>query len=163
MLHVLCRYQKPLFPIFLSSLPPSSLSCPSHTGDKPTLRQLVNMKLVDGKPLNVTGQIATNYYNFGMNLLQDENGVEVAVIERDHKGAEAITRAILMKWLRDGGPTCTYQYLVECLEESGLRALADEISGQLGREEVHERVSHCRSCSQYISIVSTGCACKHIS
>ena len=117
-------------------------------GDKPTLLQLVNMKWVDGKPLNIIGQIAANYYTFGMNLLQDENGVKVDVIEADHKGAEAITRAILKKWLSDGGPTCTYQHLVDCLRESGLGALADEIAGQLERKEVHESVSHYRSCSQ---------------
>ena len=133
----MCRYQNQN----------PSLHFSSHTDDKPTLLQLVNMKLVDGKPLNVTGKIAANYYNFGMNLLQDENGVEVAVIERNHKEAEAITRVILMKWLGDGGPTCTYQHLVECLKKSGLGALADDISGQLGGEVAHERVGHCRSCS----------------
>ena len=145
-----------------ASLPPPTLPS-AHTVEKPTLLQLVNMKGVDGRHLNVIKQIAANYYNFGLNLLQDENGVEVAVIERNYKEAEEITRAILIKWLRNGGPTCTYQHLVECLKKSGLRALADDISRQLGREVAHERVSHCRSCSQYIIlIVSSSCACMHI-
>ena len=106
------------------------------------------MKRMDGQPLNVVGQIAVQYYNFGMNLLQDDNGVKVDVIEGDHiqKGNEAIARAILKRWLGDGGPTCTYPHLIDCLRESGLGALADEISGQLEKKEVHESVSHC-SCS----------------
>ena len=44
---------------------------------------------------------AHDYTTFGMCLLQDENGEEVALIEKDHisKGAENITQAILQKWL----------------------------------------------------------------
>ena len=108
------------------------------------------MKWVDGKPFNVIGRMAANYYIFGMTLLQDDNGEKVDVIKRNHtlEGAEAIAREIIKKWLNDGGPTCTYLHLVECLRESGLRALADDISGQLETKEVHESVSHYRSCSQ---------------
>ena len=86
-----------------------------------------------------------------MNLLQDDNGVEVDVIKGDYiqEGKEAIARAILKKWLRDGGPTCTYPHLIDCLRESGLGALADEISRQLEKKKAHESVSHCRSCSLY--------------
>ena len=120
----------------------------SHIGDKPTLLQLVNMKCVDGNPLNVIERIAANYYTFGMNLLQDHNGVKVAVIKRNHtsEGAEAITHELIREWLSDGGPTCTYLHLVGCLRVSGLRTLAGDISRQLEREEDHESVSHYRSC-----------------
>ena len=86
------------------------------------------MKGVDGKPLSIIRRIADNYYIFGMNLLQDNNGEKVDVIERDCKGAETITREILKKWLRDGGPTCTYPHLMECLRESELGGLADNIA-----------------------------------
>ena len=104
---------------------------------------------VDGNPLNVIGRIAIEYYTFGINLLQDSNGEKVDVIEEDHihKGAKAIARAILKKWLQDGGPTCTYLYLIDCLRESQLGVLADEMSRQLQRKESHERVSYCRICS----------------
>ena len=98
------------------------------------------MKGMDGKPLCVIRRIAINYYTFGVNLLQDNNGEKVDVLERDQKEAEAITREILKKWLRDGGPTCTYPHLMECLRESELGALADDIA--------HESVSHIRSYSQ---------------
>ena len=69
------------------------------SGGTPTLHQLVNMKAVNGKPLGVIRRIAVNY-TFGMNLLLDENGEKVDVIERDHKEAEAIAHEILKKWQR---------------------------------------------------------------
>ena len=91
-----------------------------------------------------------------MHLLQDDNGVKVDVINRNHidEGTEAITWIILQKWLTNGGPTCTYQHLMDCLRDSGLIALADEMSEQL---EAHERVSHCIHCSlcSAYSVVST--------
>ena len=98
------------------------------------------MKRMNDKPLCVIRRIAVNYYTFGVNLLKDDNGEKVDVIERDHKEAEVITHEILKKWLRDGGPTCTYPHLMECLRESELGALADDIA--------HESVSHIRSYSQ---------------
>ena len=114
------------------------------------------MKRMNGQPLNVIRQITVQYYTFGMNLLQDDNGVEVDIIKGDYiqEGKEAIARAILMKWLRDGGPTCTYSHLVDCLRKSGLGPLAEEISGQLEKKKVHESVTHCRCCSHLYLVIS---------
>ena len=66
---------------------------------------------------------------FGMFLLQDKNGEEVALIEKDHiiKGAKSVTEAILQKWLTSDAPTRTYQHLIECLRQSELGALAELI------------------------------------
>ena len=107
------------------------------------------MKRVDGQPLNVIRRIAVQYYTFGIYLLQDDNGVEVDVIKRDHiqEGNEAIAQAILTKWLRDGGPTCTYPHLVDCLRKSELGALGDEILGQLEHKEVHVTAEAVHSCT----------------
>ena len=44
------------------------------------------------------------------------------------EGAEAITQSIIKKWLTSGAPTRTYQHLTECLRQSELGALAEEIS-----------------------------------
>ena len=57
------------------------------------------MKGVDGQLLNVTEKIIDKYYIFGMNLLQDDNGVKVDAIKRDHiqDGNEAIVQAILKR------------------------------------------------------------------
>ena len=63
-----------------------------------------------------------------MCLLQDKNGDEIEIIENDHKSVKAVTHAIIRKWLKNGGPTCTCQHLIECLKQSGLGALAGDIA-----------------------------------
>ena len=64
-----------------------------------------------------------------MYLLQDENGEEVDLIEKDHtsKGAESVTKEILKKWLTSDAPTRTYQHLIDCLKQSELGALAEQL------------------------------------
>ena len=101
----------------------------------PTVLDLAKMKGVDERSLNVIGKIAGNYYDFGMNLLQDSNGVEVDIIVNNHihHGTVAIAREILRKWICRGGSTCTYQYLMDRLRESELGSLADEMEGSLRR------------------------------
>ena len=89
------------------------------------------MKSADGNPLKVIQKIAArDYMTFGMLLLQDDNGEEVTVIKRDHihDGAESVTQAILIKWLTSGAPNRTYHHLIECLRQSELGALADNIT-----------------------------------
>ena len=88
------------------------------------------MKGADGKPLRVIETItAGNYKKFGMYLLQDENGEEVDIIEKNHnsKSADSVTEAILLKWLTGDAPTRTYQHLIECLRQSELGALAEQL------------------------------------
>ena len=91
------------------------------------------MKDPSGKPLNIIRRIAVgDYETFGMHLLQDENGLEVKLIEKDNtnKGAESITHDILQKWLTCGHSPRTYQHLIECLKLSEMCALADLIIGK---------------------------------
>ena len=88
------------------------------------------MKGTDGKSLKIIETVAAgDYMMFGMCLLQDENGEQVGIIERDqfNKGTEAVTRTIIQKWLTSGAPTRTYQHLIECLRLSGLGTLAEQI------------------------------------
>ena len=99
--------------------------------DTPTLLKLKTMKGADGKPLKIVQKIAAHdYTTFGMCLLQDENGEEVDLIEKDHisKGAESVTKEILKKWLTSDAPTRTYQHLIECLRQTDLGALAELIA-----------------------------------
>ena len=88
------------------------------------------MKGADGKSLKIVQTIAAHdYTTFGMCLLQDKNGIAVDLIEKDHisKGAESVTRKIIQKWLTSGAPNRTYQHLIECLRQSELGALADQL------------------------------------
>ena len=88
------------------------------------------MKKTDGKSLRIVQKIAAHdYITFGMCLLQDENGEEVALLKKNHihDGAEGVTEAILQKWLTSDAPTRTYQHLIECLRQTELGALAELI------------------------------------
>ena len=92
------------------------------------------MKRGDGTPLKIIKRIAAgDYTTFGMLLLQDENGEEINVIKRNHiqEGTENVTQAILQEWLTRGSPTCTYQHLLNCLRESELGTLADDMTNSL--------------------------------
>ena len=96
------------------------------------------MEGTDSTPLNIIETVAAgDYTTFGMCLLQDENGDEVEIIENDckNKGAKAITQAIIRKWLKSGGPTCTYEHLIKCLNKSGLGALAKLVADNRNRAQ----------------------------
>ena len=94
------------------------------------------MKGADGNPLRIIPRIAAgDYMTFGMCLLQDENGDQVELVKRDHRqdGTESVTQAIIKQWLTSvAAPTRTYQHLTECLRQSELDALAEDmgISGE---------------------------------
>ena len=99
------------------------------TDSTPTLLYLEEMRF-NGKPLKIIQRIAAqDYIEFGMHLLQDENGEGVRVIERNHKDVKQVVRAIIVKWLASSEAPCTYQHLIECLRLSELGALADLIEG----------------------------------
>ena len=68
-----------------------SLVPPTGVGATPTLLKLKTMKRADGKPLKIVQTVAAHdYATFGMCLLQDENGEEVALLKKNHihDGAE---------------------------------------------------------------------------
>ena len=90
-----------------------------------------------GKPLDLIKRIAAGEYtSFGMRLLQDENGVSVELIKRDHSGAEEVTRAILQQWLTIGGPNCTYSHLIYSLRAAKFGCLADEVAKINAKEPI---------------------------
>ena len=101
------------------------------TGATPTLLKLKTMKGADGKPLKIIEKVSGgDYKTFGMYLLQDENGEQVKLAKKDHNNdsAKDITEEIIQKWLTSGAPTHTYHHLIECLKQSELGALAEQIA-----------------------------------
>ena len=105
-------------------------TCHKPALEKLTLLNLKTMKGPDSESLKIVHKIAAHdYTTFGMCLLQDENGEEVALLKKKHifDGPESVTEAILQKWLTSDAPTRTYQHLIECLRQSELGALAELI------------------------------------
>ena len=66
---------------------------------------------------------------FDMCLLQDKNRYKVELITKDHKqeGTASYMQAIIRNWLTSGHIR-TYQHLTECLKQSELVALAEDIA-----------------------------------
>ena len=116
----------------------------------PTLLKLKTMKGADGNLLKILSRIAAgDYKTFGMCLLQDDNGVEVDLLKKTHTydGPVGITDAIIQKWLTSSAaPTRTYQHLIECLRQSELGALAEDIANTTAGEGM-SKVEHTHTCT----------------
>ena len=96
--------------------------------ERPTLPQLTRFSIGD-KIVSIIEMIGTNYYNFGVNLLQDDNGAKMdAIIDHCHGNASKINRQVLHKWLEGGGKQpVSWATLATELELCGLTVLAKDI------------------------------------
>ena len=76
--------------------------------------------------------IGTNYYDFGVNLLQDDTGAMMnAIVEQCREDATKINRQVLCKWLEGGGKQpVSWATLVAELYECGLTELAKDIRAE---------------------------------
>lgn len=94
------------------------------------------MKKQDGSDLKFFGTVAgqCNVESFGILLLNDENGSEVNALAADNarKGTstEVFVQSIIKTWLTKGSPDapCTYEHLIQCLNDSGLGTLAVDLA-----------------------------------
>ena len=85
------------------------------------------------------GGIGTKFFDFGIQLLHDPNGVGVEAIEHEWRGnCEKINRAIIRRWLSGGeeGRPATWPVLCEALKKAGLVTLFEEVSAALIRKLV---------------------------
>ena len=76
--------------------------------------------------LNIPCGIGTSYNEFGIHLLQDDNGVRVSAIEHQYHGAaEDINCHILQEWLQGRGISpVSWATLVDTLRTIQLNELA---------------------------------------
>ena len=80
------------------------------------------------RTINIPQEIGTNYYYFGLHLLDDPNGTRVRNIERDYREIERINTEILREWVTGRGKKpVTWETLTEVLCDIELGALASEI------------------------------------
>ena len=87
---------------------------------KPSLPKLLQFKLPQ--------KVGICYSDFGIILLNDEDGSLVETMETDcSRQCQSIVRKILMCWLRGGGKPVTWKSLIETLQSCNLNELADQI------------------------------------
>ena len=105
----------------------------SHTGldDRPTLTQLLSFPGSKGN-INLSQRIGSDYFTFGVFLL-DDNGARIEALEtKNLKNPYRINCDIFTKWLQgSGAQPVTWRTLVTALREVKLSTLADEIEGEL--------------------------------
>ena len=87
---------------------------------KPSLPKLLQF--------NVPTKVVSKYYEFGILLLNDEDGCLLDVMENDCLGmCERIVRKILSTWIQGRGKPVTWNALIETLRSCDLNDLADKI------------------------------------
>ena len=96
------------------------LEAPVVEKGKPSLSKLLGLDI----PLKV----GAKYFQFGVLLLNDEDGALVEALEDECNGKrERIVRKILVEWVRGRGRALSWKTLSDTLRECSLSSLADDI------------------------------------
>ena len=117
---------------FVHSLSPTGCvsSCKSADGH-PSLYVLRHFPVKDSF-IDIAEKIATDYKLFGTQLLKDSEGSKVRIIEMKHQDPVDITVEILEQWLQGRGRMpITWQTFVQCLRDTKLNVLANNIESSL--------------------------------
>jgi hypothetical protein len=93
----------------------------------PTLPALICFPKVRGGKMNITAEI-TNYFEFGILLLEDDVGRQVSTIVKESEDIKSINRRILQSWLQGKGrQPVTWNTLIQVLNDSDMPQLAKHI------------------------------------
>ena len=98
------------------------------TADYPTVLECTRFRGRE-RTINIPREIGTNYYYFGLHLLDDPNGTRVRNLELEYRqNAERINTEILQEWATGRGKKpVIWKTLTEVLRDIELCALASEI------------------------------------
>ena len=79
--------------------------------------------------MNLAEKLGVNYYEFGILLLEDDDGDQIAAIEQELRGKTSnINREVFRLWLKGKGrQPVTWATLVAVLQDIGLAKLARDI------------------------------------
>ena len=97
---------------------------------------LKNLRFFKGKnrTINIIEEIGCKYSDFGVLLLNDEDGSFVESVANDlHRDSTAINCKILREWSngRENAKPFEWRSLIETLKEIGLKRLASEVENSL--------------------------------
>ena len=90
--------------------------------------ELLNFRAGD-VGINISREIAPQYFEFGVHLLQDDTGACIQALEKElSQRAEDITNHILQKWIRGQGiRPVSWTTLINTLRKSDMKELAEKI------------------------------------
>lgn len=103
----------------------------SDLNSKPSLTDLLDLRLPNGTLLRIVDEIGTKYEQFGILLLKDEFGKRVEIIKHDEQRVENIIIEILRKWLNGTGLKPAWGTILKVLEMMDMTDLADNIACSL--------------------------------
>lgn len=100
---------------------------------RPSMQDLIAFPAINGT-FNIPKRISTSYKQFGIVLLEDDEGTLVNGIAHKHfNNPEEINIEILTQWLSGKGrKPVTWQTIINTLEEIGLKTMAKDIAIGLG-------------------------------
>ena len=109
-----------------------ALTFSTGVSESPTLPQLSRF-CIGNKKVNIIEEIGTKYYDFGLNLLQDDTGAKMdAIVDECRDNTERINRKVLSRWIRgEGKKPVSWATLATELHECGLTELAKSIRERL--------------------------------
>jgi hypothetical protein len=95
----------------------------------PTLGEFICFPMPNSKKINLAEKIGINSYDFGVLLLDDNDGCRISAIEKKLGGDVCrINREIFIQWLKGIGKLpITWTTIVEVLHDIGLDKLASDI------------------------------------
>ena len=109
-----------------------AMSCFPFTDAKPTLVALIRFHMVDGT-VNLAENIGAKYHDFGVLLLEDNDGSTISAIELKQGGNPAdINRRIFQLWLQGKGKQPkTWATLIAVLRDIEMNELAKNMEETL--------------------------------
>ena len=92
------------------------------------MQYLIAFPAINGT-LNIPERISTNYKQFGIILLEDDDGTLVdGIAHKNFNNPEKINIDILTEWLRGKGrKPVTWRTMINTLEKIGLKTMAEDI------------------------------------
>ena len=92
------------------------------------MTKLLNFPVKSGSSINIPRQIGTKYFQFGIQLLNDETGAEIeAIVSKYREEAEEINLKILRLWIGGKGKPLDWDNLIQVLRAIGLGTFANDI------------------------------------
>ena len=109
-----------------------------HAGSAPTLKDLICFPM-GGSKVNLADRIGVKYYEFGVLLLEDDGGDQVAAIEKElGRNASDIVRRVFRLWLQGKGKQpVSWDTLIAVLQDIELNTLAKDIEQPTKQTNVH--------------------------
>lgn len=98
------------------------------SSQRPTLPLLLNLPLSSDRRINIAEAVGANYFDFGLQLLDDETGQVIkSIVSEMQRVPRDINREILMQWLQGRGKPVTWAVLIGVFKTTDLAAIATDV------------------------------------